>query len=249
MTGKFSRGVVRLIVSDIQINQLNLAMNKNKISLSHKTVLYGFRLLFRLLFNIDAQGVERTPMEGPLLVASNHTSIYEGPLIFAMMPRHPISPMAKMELKDTILGKLIFHPINSIFVARDEVDRKALKEMIKRLKNNEALGIAPEGTRSPSGTLIQAKEGAAYLALKTDAWVLPIGVWGQENAVSEWKRLRRPTIYVRFGQPFKLQKEPNKTRHENIEIGTERIMHAIARLLPAKYRGYYADAVQGEPEW
>ncbi|MGB0389250.1 MAG: lysophospholipid acyltransferase family protein [Ardenticatenaceae bacterium] len=197
--------------------------------------------------NIDAQGLEHTPTEGPLLLAANHTSIYEGPLIFAIVPRQPISPMAKMEYKDTILGKVVFNPINTIFVARGEVDRKALKEMIKRLKNNEALGMAPEGTRSPSGTLMKAKEGAAYMALKTDAWILPIAVWGQENVISEFKRLRRPTIHLRAGKPFKLQKDPNKTRNQNIEAGTERIMHAIARLLPPKYRGYYADAVQDEP--
>lgn len=224
-------------------------MNDHHLSRSHKAILYFFRFAFRLLFHVDAQGLEHTPQEGPLLLASNHYSVYEGPLIFAIVPRQPIAPLAKMEFKDSILGKLIFHPIHSIFVSRGEVDRKALREIIKRLKNNEAFGISPEGTRSRTGNLIKAKEGTAYIALKTKAWVMPVAVWGPKNIAYDLMCLRRPKMYLRAGKPFKLERDPSKSRNENIAIGTERIMHAIARLLPAKYRGYYADAVQGEPEW
>ena len=224
-------------------------MNAHHLSRSYKAILYFLRFAFRLFFNVDAQGLEQTPLEGPLLLASNHYSVYEGPLIFSIVPRQPIAPMAKAEYKDTILAKLVFDPIKSIFVSRGEADRQALREIIKRLKNNEAFGIAPEGTRSPTGTLIQAKEGTAYIALKTNAWIFPVGVWGPENIVHDLIRLRRPKMYLRAGQPFKLEKDPTKSRNENMEAGTERIMHAIARLLPPKYRGYYADGVQGEPEW
>lgn len=224
-------------------------MNDHHLSRTHKAILYFFRFAFRFLFNVDAQGLERTPLKGPLLLASNHYSIYEGPLIFAIVPRQPIAPLAKMELKDSILGQLIFHPIRSVFVSRGEVDRKALREIIKRLKNDEAFGISPEGTRSRTGNLIKAKEGTAYMALKTNAWIMPVAVWGPKNIAYDLMCLRRPRIYLRAGEPFKLERDPNKSRNENMAIGTERIMHAIARLLPAKYRGYYADAVQGKPEW
>ncbi|MDQ4079109.1 MAG: 1-acyl-sn-glycerol-3-phosphate acyltransferase, partial [Chloroflexota bacterium] len=113
----------------------------------------------------------------------------------------------------------------------------------------DAIGIAPEGTRSKTGKLIEAKEGAAYIALKSEAWIVPMAIWGQENAIREWKQLRRPHVFVRVGEPFKLEQDPEKNRQENLEVGTRRIIHAIARLLPEEYRGYYADEVLGPPEW
>lgn len=224
-------------------------MNEQKISLPYKMVLATFRFIFRFFTKVDAKGLEQTPMEGPLLIAANHISIFEGPIIFAMIPRQPVSTIAKAEYRDWIVSRLFFKPFAPVYVTRGEPDRNSLKEILKRLKNNQALGIAPEGTRSKNNTLIQGKEGTAYLALKSGAWILPLAVWGQEKILHDWTRLRRPTIYIRAAKPFKLENNPNKTLRENLAANTERIMHAIARQLPPEYRGYYAEAVQDEPEW
>ncbi len=223
-------------------------MTDRKTLLAHKALRLVFGFLVRLLMRVDARGLERTPKEGPLLITANHSSIFEGPIVFASLPRSPMSLLAKKEWKGSPIGKLM-DLLDAIYVSRGEVDRQALKEMLRRLKQGEAFGIAPEGTRSETGTLIQGKEGAAYLARQSEAWVLPVAVWGHKDAVAQWKRLRRPRVFLRVGEPFKLTDDPTLSRQENLEAGTRRIMHAIARLLPPDYRGYYADEVQGEPHW
>lgn len=213
-------------------------------------ILIGIlKVFFNLFFKIDIQGIERTPMTGPLLAGGNHTRLWEGPLILATLPRQPLSAFAKAEYKGTLIGRFILEPIDVIYVNRGEVDRTALKEMIRRLKAGYAIGIAPEGTRSKDSKMIQGKEGTAYLALQTKAQFLPLAIWGHENFPASLKRLRRCPVHIRVGHPFVLENDPNLTRQQNIELGTERIMTSIARMLPPEYRGYYADKVLGPPVW
>ncbi len=201
-----------------------------------------FRLFFTLLAKVDAEGLEQTPLEGPLLVAANHTSLFEGPLVLALLPRQPLTAMAKQEYQKTPIG-WILKGVDPIYVARGEVDRAALREVLKRLKAGAAIGIAPEGTRSKTGQLIEGKEGAAYLALQSGATILPVAIWGQETLISDLKRFRRPHIYLRVGEPFKLDNNPSLPRREKVEAGTKQIMHALAVLMPYSYRGVYRDRV------
>jgi 1-acyl-sn-glycerol-3-phosphate acyltransferase len=218
-----------------------------KLPLPYRLVRGSFRILFKLLARVDAQGLERVPREGPVVMAANHTTIFEGPLLMALFPRHPLTALAKQEFRGTAVGKLL-EAMGAVYVARGEVDRQALRELLRRLKAGGAVGLAPEGTRSKTGVLLKGKEGVAYLALQTDAWIVPVATWGQEKVISEWKRLRRPLLHLRVGEPFKIQPEPGKPRGQILEEATERIMTSLARLLPAEYRGYYADRVLDEPE-
>ncbi len=188
-------------------------------------------------------------MSGPLLAGGNHTRLWEGPLILATLPRQPLSALAKAEYKGTLIGRFVLEPIDVIYVNRGEVDRTALKEMIRRLKAGYAIGIAPEGTRSKDSKMTQGKEGTAYLALQTNAQVLPLAIWGHENFPASLKRLQRCPVHIRVGYPITLQNDPALTRQQNIERGTELIMTTIARMLPPEYRGYYADKVLGPPVW
>lgn len=219
-----------------------------KLTFGYRFLRRAFRALFPLVARLDVRGAEKMPDSGPVLIASNHLSLLEGPLVFATSPRHPITVLAKKEYENTLIGKLIFSPLGPIYVDRGEVDRKALKEMLKRLKEDAVIGVAPEGTRSRTGGLLPGKEGTAYLALQADAWVLPVAVWGQEKLLSDLKRFRRPTIHARFSDPFKITQGPEQSRNEAIAEGTERMMHTLARMLPPEYRGHYADIVLGPPQ-
>lgn len=223
-------------------------MAETHSSLSYRAARGLFRGLFRLLADVDARGLDRIPLTGGTILAANHSTTIEGPLILGLTPRQPITAMAKAEFKGTLAGRVV-DLVNPIYVERGEVDRKALKEVIQRLKAGEAIGIAPEGTRSKTGALLEGKEGAAYIALQTNAWVVPIAVWGQERMLSDLKRLHRPKLNLRIGEPFKIEAEPGKTRGQTLEEGTRRIMHAIARMLPAEYRGVYAAEITGPPQW
>src|SRR5688572_8007752 len=89
----------------------------------YRLLISILRFLFTLFFKVDARGLERTPMTGPLLACGNHTRLWEGPLVLASLPRQPLSALAKLEYKGTLIGRLILEPIDVVYVNRGEVDR------------------------------------------------------------------------------------------------------------------------------
>jgi 1-acyl-sn-glycerol-3-phosphate acyltransferase len=214
-----------------------------QLPFSYRLLTFVFRLLFRLFTRLDLQGLEKIPREGPLIITVNHLTVIEAPLVLAFSPRQPLAAFAKQEYKGTLQGKII-DQVNPIYVKRGEVDRTALKEVIRRLKEGDAFGIAPEGTRSSTGQLMEGKEGVAYIAMQSDAQIFPVAIWGHENALAELKRFKRPTIHLRAGEAYRLEPDPALDRKARIEAGTERIMLEIARLLPSHYHGVYADKMR-----
>ena len=109
------------------------------------------------------------------------------------------------------------------------------------------MGIAPEGTRSHSGGLLPAKAGVAFIVDKAGAPVIPVGVFGTENAIHSLLRLRRPVIHLNFGQAFNLSPLERSDREASMQRNTDEIMRQIASLLPPSYRGVYANAKNQEP--
>lgn len=103
--------------------------------------------------------------------------------------------------------------------------------------------IAPEGTRSPTGALIEGRPGGSYLAVKAGVPVVAVAVTGTEDhkVVGELKRLRKISITIRIGTPFKLPPVNPRQREAELQQRTEEIMCQIAALLPARYRGVYSD--------
>ena len=101
------------------------------------------------------------------------------------------------------------------------------------------MSIAPEGRQSVIGGLEEGTEGAAFLALKSGAPIVPVGMTGTENSniYSHLKNWERARVTLAVGNPFYLKQGSN--RQETIQKGTEQIMQAIAHLLPEEYRGKY----------
>jgi len=127
-----------------------------------------------------------------------------------------------------------------IYVARGEVDREALSQSLKVLKAGGALAVAPEGTRSRQRGLQEGHDGASYLASRTGALIVPVAVWGHETTFQAWRRLRRPRVFVVLCNPISLPTGATRARSEELHRYTEQIMLAIAREMPAEYRGVYA---------
>jgi 1-acyl-sn-glycerol-3-phosphate acyltransferase len=102
--------------------------------------------------------------------------------------------------------------------------------------------MAPEGTRSPNGALIEARSGASYLAAKAGTQILPVAVTGTEDHVvfPNLKRLRRANVVIRVGKPFRLPPLPRQDREAVLQQYTDEMMCRIAALLPPEYRGFYA---------
>lgn len=195
------------------------------------------RLLLFLLTNYEVTGQENIPDAGPLLITPNHLSAVDLPAIMAAIPHQAIG-FAASRYRTGFYG-LILHRFDVIFVRRGTPDRQALRRALEVLENGAALGVAPEGTRSPTKALIRGKPGAAFLALRSGATVLPIGVTGTEKVLQEWLRFRRPKIRVVVGEPYRLE-APEDSRYD-LQTLSDQMMLRIADLLPEEYRGVYAN--------
>ncbi len=207
-----------------------------------QTLIRGLLLLFGRL---DIQGTERFPKDAPYIVAVNHLHWMDIPALFIVLPHEVATFAAEKWEHHLFVGTLLRLFGHAIFVQRGEADRRAISAAIQWLKRGGVLGIAPEGTRSRSGVLQKGKAGAAYMASRTGVPIVPVAIWGQETFWKEVRRLRRPTIHIRVGEPFVLPGTPNRAKGPQLEAYTETIMLHIARMLPEKYRGYYRDKVKG----
>ncbi len=198
------------------------------------------RFLFRFLLHIHVRGLEYLPEKGPAILAPNHVAWFDVILLTAFSKAPPVTFAADKWDKVPVINLLFRHFGQAIFVHRGAPDRHALVAALQELKAGRVLGVAPEGTRSHDGILRKGHDGAAWLASRTDARIIPIAMWGHENIVSDWLHLRRPHVYFYVGEPFRLPPEARKARSRDMRPYTEMIMHRIAEMLPPERRGYYA---------
>ncbi len=216
-------------------------MASSQMSRRLRFLRWFVRAFLRLFTRLEVHGAEKVPTTGATLWTMNHLHWLDPPIGFAIVERPAAMFAADKWERRPVIGHLLRWSQSTIFVARGEVDRKALSQALEVLKAGALLAIAPEGTRSKTGALQQGREGPAYLASRTGAVIVPVGAYGQEKAVACWKRLRRPHIVVQVGEPFVLPGTPNKAKGPQLAAYTDEIMRRIAALLPPEYRGVYAE--------
>ena len=199
-----------------------------------------FRNLFRLLSRVQVSGTENIPEEGAYVIAVNHVSIFEPPLITSFWP-HSIEVAGAVEILEQPIQSQIMRLYGTIPVHRGRFDRQSLDAMVGRLKAGRPVLIFPEGTRSRKPGLQQASTGAAYIASKARASVLPVGIAGTAILADEIRKFRRTQLMMSVGEMIRLPEIPWRSaeRKEILHLQMERIMYAIADLLPRAYRGIY----------
>jgi 1-acyl-sn-glycerol-3-phosphate acyltransferase len=200
-----------------------------------------FRMLFRIAAPIDVEGLENIPRSGPVLLAVNHLSMLDLPLLVTVLPRRSVC-IATESLRRFPWLRWFLDLGDSIYVRRGEADQQALTHGLAVLRAGGVLGVAPEGTRSRTGGLTRGHSGVAYLATEAQAPILPIVAYGQEQVVNNLKRLRRTRVHVRIGSL--MHAAPGEKTAARLHGDTERVMTALAEMLPPAYRGVYADAVE-----
>jgi 1-acyl-sn-glycerol-3-phosphate acyltransferase len=199
------------------------------------------RPLFWLLTRVTACGVEHIPAQGGCILATNHLSRFDIPLIYIQIERDDLSALvAKKYLRYPGIRWLV-DQIEGIWIDRQAADIAAVRAARDYVQGGGMLGIAPEGTRSPDHSLLPAKPGVAFLAAKVGAPIVPVAVSGTEKIVPSWRRLQRPRLTVRFGEPFTLPPLDRRAREASLQRNTDEIMCRIAALLPPEYRGTYQD--------
>jgi len=190
------------------------------------------KIAIHLLARVEVEGQEHIPAP-PLLVTANHLSYFD---VAAMTPYLPpgIIGLAAEKYRGTWMEPL-FRANALIWVRQFSADRDALKKALMVLEHGAALAIAPEGTRSKTGGLIQGREGAAFLATRANVPIVPAVVWGTEKVLKR----PRPRVHIRIGRPYRLPE--GRAKGPQLAEYTERIMCALAALLPEEYRGVYRD--------
>jgi len=201
------------------------------------------RALFNLIARVDVTGYEYLPKEGSFVIATNHLGIVDAPIAFYALDRWDMFVMIADKWEKVALFRFLGKYFNFVFIDRYNSDIKTLRKVIELMKEDNILVIAPEGTRSRVGSLIEAKPGVSYLAAKLDRPILPVALTGTEDKAffGNLKRLRRAHITVTAGPAFTLPSLPKVGRDEALKNYTDEIMCRIAALLPEKYRGFYAE--------
>lgn len=198
-------------------------------------------LIFRSLALREVIGIERIPQTGGCLLAINHLSIVDPPLIFTLV-RHPrMAAFVASKHRRNPLFRWMLHHAGVIWVRRGESDRAALTAAVRALSAGTMLGVAPEGTRSRSGSLQRGKAGIAFLAAHATAPIVPAVVINTDRAFAELKRLRRPKLILKIGPPFTLSPLAPGDRSAQLRANTDEIMLRLAAMLPPRYRGVYAE--------
>ena len=204
-------------------------------------------LLMRIVTRLEVRGVENVPIDGPLLVAANHLHIVDPPLLGAVLPRRVVF-MAKSEVFRTFPLNVIIRAYSAVSVRRGQADTRAIRGALKVMADGLAFGIFPEGTRSKDGRLQPAHIGAAMLALRADAAILPIGITGTRGFL-KWPRIvQRPRVTVTIGKPFRPEVDATLPSRRQQVMLTNVVMRRIAELLPEEQRGVYGlIGPDGEP--
>lgn len=206
-----------------------------------RTLRFLIRWLFRILTRFEVQGQGHIPAKGGLLIAVNHLSRFDPLAVFCLIDRQHLTGLVADKYQSHPIIAPVVRIVDGIWINRAEADFHALRKATEYLKSGGILGIAPEGTRSIERGLIAPKTGVAYLADKGGVPVLPVAIIGTDMILQNWRRLRRPHVEVRIGEPFNLPAVERKNRAVQLQVNTDEIMLRIAAMLPAEYRGVYAD--------
>jgi 1-acyl-sn-glycerol-3-phosphate acyltransferase len=199
-------------------------------------------LLYRLVSRVEATGMENVPASGAFIAVGNHIGRLDAGLVYYLLGRRDVIMLVAEKYRENALARWLVRSLDAIWVDRFNADFAAMRETLERLRRGGVLIIAPEGTRSPTGGLIEGRAGAAYLAARTGLPVLPVGISGSEDrrVLSNLRRLKRVTITVTVGETFTVQPLERGDREAALQKATDEIMARIAALLPPGQRGIYA---------
>ena len=184
-----------------------------------------FFVIFKIIFRLEIIGRENIPQKGPLVIASNHISLLDPPLVGTASSR-PVNFMAKEELFVPILGD-IYKSLGAFPVKRGASDRNAIKNALSILRAGKVLGIFPEGTRSKTGKLGPAGSGTLGIASKAKATVVPTAIVGSNL---KWQKTFWPKIKIIFGEPLVFPQDAELGKEE-LEAMTDKMMERIRNLL------------------
>jgi len=206
------------------------------------------RVILSTFLDVDSSEVARIPMEGPLIISTNHINSLDAPVGFSHLHPRPVTAFVKAETWDNWFMKFLFNAWEAIPIKRGEVDFEAFRMAEDALKQKKIVIIAPEGTRSRHGRLNQGYPGIALLAIRTSAPILPVVFYGNEK-IKDLRIGKRTKMVIKVGTPYRINLNGHALDRENRKQITDEIMYEIARILPEENRGVYSDLSQTKMEF
>lgn len=199
--------------------------------------------------DIRVEGLEHArKVKGPIIFIGNHLSNSDG-LVMDRVLRKEFNPsfIAGVKLSGDPMTNIGMRLIKTINIKPNSADKDALKSIIQASKGGENILMFPEGTRSRTGAMIEAKKGINLIARLTKATIIPFGIYGSENLmpINTSGDMGKETfvhsvVNIHFGEPVVLpKKEKDEDRHVYDDKVLETYMKSIANLMPEKYRGFY----------
>jgi 1-acyl-sn-glycerol-3-phosphate acyltransferase len=206
---------------------------------SYRLGWLGFRVMFAVYFRWRVFNAERVPQTGGVILASNHASFLDPPLVGSGL-RRGINYLARESLfRFPGMGALL-RSWNAVPVDRDGGGAKGLKTILERLLAGNGIILFPEGTRTKDGNLLPARSGIGLTVVKSAAPVVPVRVFGTFEAFGRHRKFPRPyRVAVKYGRPMNFEalraeaKTCDKARLKEIyQQVADEIMAAIATLEP-----------------
>lgn len=196
-----------------------------------KTWLYAFaKVIAPVIFGLPightvVKGKNNIPEKGRFIVCSNHISMAD-PIVLALAQKRQIHFMAKQELFNNPFVSWVVRSLGAFPIKRGASDTTSINQAFDILEKERVLGIFPEGTRSKDGELLKPKAGAALIAFKEQAPVIPAAIYAKDHKIGLFRK-----VYVAFGEPMTMEELGMTTGNaKELRDASRNIMNEIAKL-------------------
>lgn len=197
--------------------------------ISHAVIRWVLNGIFYGFYRLHVEGAEHIPDTGAVIVAPNHKSNFDPPIVGVAIKNRLVHYMAKAELFQNPMFGWVLRKMGAFPVKRGTVDRMAIKQAVRELKNGHVLGIFPEGTRIKKDGLGRFHSGMASLALMTGVPIVPVAVVGTRTLPK-----KKETIAILIGEPVVVEKQ--KVNDDKVAELNDRVKQEIEKLI-SDYQG------------
>ncbi|MDR1255505.1 MAG: 1-acyl-sn-glycerol-3-phosphate acyltransferase [Puniceicoccales bacterium] len=198
----------------------------------YQMMCYLFKSGFYELFDGARGGLDNIPSEGSFLLACNHASYFDPPLLGASLGKREIFSVAKKGLFNSPLWRWLFTRLNSIPVDRDSGDLSAIRAVLSLLKSGKGIMIFPEGTRTSDGKLRKAHAGIGLFACRSGAPVIPCRIFGTYNIMNRFSHFPNfnEKAAIIFGRPLQASEYDNRDPVSRYQDAANIIMEKVRAL-------------------